>query len=78
MIAKKISNVPDYLIKIHLKNGKLLQDVRWHPGNDIDLIRKIVRKKIIDRVNPFNLDWIDVVPAARNKGTKMQTKPLVP
>jgi hypothetical protein len=47
-------------------------------NDDINAIRELVRKKIIDRISSFNLDWIDVVPTARNKGSKMQTKPLVP
>ena len=78
IFAKYISSVPDYLITIHLKSVKHLQGIRWHPGDDINAIRELVRKKIIDRVSSFNLDWIDVAPTARNNGSKMQTKPLVP
>jgi hypothetical protein len=70
--------VPDYLITVHLKKGKPMQGIRWHPSDDIDLIRRLVRKKIIDRINPSNLDWIEVVPTARNRGSKTLTKPLVP
>ncbi len=70
--------MPDYLITIHLKIGKPKQGIRWHPSYDAYHVRSLVTQKAYKTIGKSMIDWIEVVPTARNSSLKIDTKPLTP